>query len=61
MSYELELPKELTVVHSVFHIFILKKCLSDPSLIVPTENVGIKDNLSNEEVLVQIFDRQVLK
>ena len=61
LSYELELPKELAVVHPVFHIFILKKCLSDPSIIVPTENVGIKDNLSYEEILVQIFDRQLLK
>ena len=57
MSYELELPKELTVVHSVFHIFILKKCLSDPSLIVPTKNVGIKDKLSYEDFRVQILDR----
>ena len=27
---ELELPQELTVVHPVFHIFMLKKCLGDP-------------------------------
>ena len=45
----------------VFHISMSKKCLDDPSLIVPTENVGIKDNMSYEEVLVQILNHQVRK
>ena len=49
------------MVHQVFHISSLKKCLGDTSLIVPTENVGMKDNLSYEEVHVQILDCQVLK
>ncbi|WMV26494.1 hypothetical protein MTR67_019879 [Solanum verrucosum] len=61
VAYELELPQELAAVHSVFHISILKKCMRDPSLIIPTENIGIKDNLSYEEFPVQILDRQVRK
>ena len=61
MAYELELPQELEVVHLVFHISMLKKCLGDPSLIVPTENIGIKDNLSYEDVPIQILDWQVCK
>ncbi|WMV19616.1 hypothetical protein MTR67_013001 [Solanum verrucosum] len=36
VAYELELPQELTAVHSVFHISMLKKCMGDPSLIIPT-------------------------
>ncbi|WMV32458.1 hypothetical protein MTR67_025843 [Solanum verrucosum] len=40
---------------------MLKKCMRDPSLIIPTEDIGIKDNLSYEEILVQIQDRQVCK
>ncbi|XP_069152848.1 uncharacterized protein [Solanum lycopersicum] len=56
VAYELELSQELAEVHSVFQISMLKKCLDDPSLIVPTENVGIKDNLSNEEVPIDILD-----
>ena len=40
---------------------MLRKCLGDPSLIVPTDNVGIKDNLSYEEVPVEILNRQVRK
>ena len=38
---------------------MLKKCLGDLSLIVPTENMGIKDSLSYEEVPIQILGRQV--
>ena len=46
VAYVLELPQELAAVHPVFHISMLKKCFGDPSLIQPTDNVGIKDNLS---------------
>ncbi|WMV49774.1 hypothetical protein MTR67_043159 [Solanum verrucosum] len=45
----------------MFHISMLKKCMSDPSLIIPTENIGIKDRLSYVEVPIEILDRQVRK
>ncbi|WMV10179.1 hypothetical protein MTR67_003564 [Solanum verrucosum] len=61
VAYELELPQELEAVHPVFHISMLKKCIGDPSFILPTESIRIKDNLSYEEVPVQILDRQVRK
>ncbi|WMV25784.1 hypothetical protein MTR67_019169 [Solanum verrucosum] len=61
IAYELELPQELAAVHPVFHISMLKKCIDDPSLIIPTEDIGINDNLSSEEICVQILDRQVRK
>ncbi|WMV46694.1 hypothetical protein MTR67_040079 [Solanum verrucosum] len=61
VAYELELPQELAAVHSVFHISMLKKCMGDPSLIIPPEDIEIKDSLSYEEIPVQILDRQVRK
>ena len=61
IAYELELPQELAVLHPVFHVFMLKKCIGGPYLIVPTKNVRIKDNLSYEEIPVHILDRQVHK
>ncbi|WMV19195.1 hypothetical protein MTR67_012580 [Solanum verrucosum] len=61
VAYELELLKEIAAVHPVFHIAILQKCMGDPSLIIPTEDIGIKDSLSYEEIPVQILDRQVHK
>ncbi|WMV10056.1 hypothetical protein MTR67_003441 [Solanum verrucosum] len=61
VAYELELPQELAAVHPVFHVSILKKCMGDPSLIIPTEDIGIKDRLSYKEIPLQILDRQVRK
>jgi len=52
VAYELELPQKLVVVHSVFHISLLKKCLDDPLLIKPTYSIAVKDNLSYEEIPV---------
>ena len=60
VAYRLELPKELAAV-SVFHISMLKKCLGDPPLIIPTEYVGIKDFLYYKEILMHILDYQVHK
>ncbi|WMV58173.1 hypothetical protein MTR67_051558 [Solanum verrucosum] len=35
--------------------------LGNPSFIIPTEDIGIKDSLSYEEIHVHILDRQVCK
>ncbi|WMV37626.1 hypothetical protein MTR67_031011 [Solanum verrucosum] len=61
VAYELELSQELGAVHPVFHISMLKKYMDNPSLIIPTEDIGINDSLSYEEIPVQILDRQVRK
>nr|GEX67497.1 putative reverse transcriptase domain-containing protein [Tanacetum cinerariifolium] len=39
VAYKLELPKELSDVHSTFHVSKLKKCLSDKSLVVPMKEL----------------------
>ncbi|WMV49899.1 hypothetical protein MTR67_043284, partial [Solanum verrucosum] len=61
VAYELELPHEVAAVHPVFHISMLKTCMGDPSLMIPTKGIGIKDSLSYEEIPIQILDRQVCK
>ncbi|WMV10188.1 hypothetical protein MTR67_003573 [Solanum verrucosum] len=61
VAYELELLQELTSVPSVFHVSMLRTCMDDPLLIIPTEDISIKDSLSYEEIPVQILDRQVRK
>ena len=45
-SYELDLRQELSTVHLVFQISMLKKFMGDTSFIIPTKNIGIKDSLS---------------
>ncbi|WMV59113.1 hypothetical protein MTR67_052498 [Solanum verrucosum] len=57
--YELDFPTELAVVHPIFHISFLKKCVGDPTSIVPLESVVVKDSLTYEEVPVELLDRQV--
>nr|XP_009767178.1 PREDICTED: uncharacterized protein LOC104218392 [Nicotiana sylvestris] len=61
VAYELELPKELAAVHPVFHVSMLNKFMGDPSLLVPTEIIGVKDSMSYEEIPVAILDRQIHK
>ena len=49
-TYELKLPSELALVHPVFHVSILKKCIGDPKSILPIEGLGVRNKISYEEV-----------
>ncbi|GKC38271.1 hypothetical protein Tco_1050655, partial [Tanacetum coccineum] len=59
MSYKLELPKELSNVHSTFHVSNLKKCLSDESLVIPMKELRLDDKLNFVEEPVEIMDSEV--
>nr|XP_016488938.1 PREDICTED: uncharacterized protein LOC107808886 [Nicotiana tabacum] len=61
VAYELEFSQELVAVHPVFHLSMLKKFMGDPSLVVPTEIIGVKDSLTYEEIPVAILDSQIRK
>nr|XP_016433201.1 PREDICTED: uncharacterized protein LOC107759716 [Nicotiana tabacum] len=61
VSYELVLPQELASVHPIFHMSMLKKFTGDPSLVVPTKIIGVKDSLTYDEIPVAILDRQICK
>nr|GFD25136.1 putative chromo domain-containing protein [Tanacetum cinerariifolium] len=39
VAYQLELPEELNGVHDTFHVSNLKKCLADPTLQVPLDEI----------------------
>ncbi|XP_060170645.1 uncharacterized protein LOC132601579 [Lycium barbarum] len=53
VAYELELPQKLAAM--------LRKYVGDPSLVVPTDTITIKDVLTYEEIPIAILDRQVHK
>ncbi|GJY19298.1 putative reverse transcriptase domain-containing protein [Tanacetum coccineum] len=59
MAYKLELPKELSNVHSTFHVSNLKKCLSDESLVIPLKELQLDDKLNFVKEPVEIMDREV--
>lgn len=56
---DVNLKNELALVHPVFHLSILYKCVGDPSTIVPLNGLETKENPPYEEVLVEILDLQV--
>ncbi|GJU09218.1 putative reverse transcriptase domain-containing protein [Tanacetum coccineum] len=55
----LELPHQLSMVHSTFHISNLKKCLSDEPLAIPLDELHIDDKLHFVEEPVEIMDREI--
>ena len=59
MAYELDLPNELAMVHPVFHVSMLGKFIGDENTIVLLQDVQIEENLSYEELPVEILDRQL--
>ncbi|GKB01655.1 putative reverse transcriptase domain-containing protein [Tanacetum coccineum] len=59
MAYKLELPEKLCNVHSTFHVYNLKKCLSDESLVIPMKKLRLDDKLNFVEEPVEIMDREV--
>ncbi|GJQ92735.1 putative reverse transcriptase domain-containing protein [Tanacetum coccineum] len=59
IAYKLELPQQLSRVHSTFHVSNLKKCLSDEPLEIPLDEIHIDDKLYFVEELVEIMDREV--
>nr|GEX35247.1 putative reverse transcriptase domain-containing protein [Tanacetum cinerariifolium] len=59
IAYKLELPEELSNIHSTFHVSDLKKCLSDESLIIPIKELRLDDKLNFMEEPVEIMDQKV--
>ncbi|GJX00848.1 putative reverse transcriptase domain-containing protein [Tanacetum coccineum] len=58
VAYKLELPEELSNVHSTFHISNLKKCLSDESQVIPMKELRLDDKLNFVEEPVGIWVRE---
>ncbi|GJZ09132.1 putative reverse transcriptase domain-containing protein, partial [Tanacetum coccineum] len=59
IAYRLELPNQLSRVHSTFHVSNLKKCFSDEPLAIPLDEIHIDDKLNFIEEPVEIMDRKV--
>ncbi|GJS23225.1 putative reverse transcriptase domain-containing protein [Tanacetum coccineum] len=59
VAYRLELPEQLSRVHSTFHVSNLKKCLSDEPLAIPLDEIHVDDKLNFIEEPIEIMDREV--
>ncbi|GKD05584.1 putative reverse transcriptase domain-containing protein [Tanacetum coccineum] len=56
LAYRLELPEQLSRVHSTFHVSHLKKCFVDEQLAIPLDEIQIDDKLNFIEEPVEIMD-----
>ncbi|GJV16808.1 reverse transcriptase domain-containing protein [Tanacetum coccineum] len=61
LAYKLDLPEELDGVHDTFHVSNLKKCLADPTLQVPLDEIQVDAKLNFVEDHVEILERDFKK
>nr|GEW33926.1 putative reverse transcriptase domain-containing protein [Tanacetum cinerariifolium] len=61
VAYRLKLPQELSCVHDTFHASNLKKCLAEPDVQVPLDEIEIDENLHFVEEPMEIVKRDVKK
>ncbi|GJZ97818.1 putative reverse transcriptase domain-containing protein [Tanacetum coccineum] len=56
-----QLPEELNGVHDMFHVSNLKKCLADPILQVPLDEIRVDAKLNFVKDSVEILEREFKK
>ncbi|GJX84890.1 putative reverse transcriptase domain-containing protein [Tanacetum coccineum] len=61
VAYRLDLPEEMNGVHDTFHVSNLKKCLADPTLQVPLDEIRVDAKLNFMEEPVEILEREFKK
>ncbi|GJV59228.1 putative reverse transcriptase domain-containing protein [Tanacetum coccineum] len=61
VAYRLDLPEELNGVHDTFHMSNLKKCLTNPTLKVPLDEIRVDAKLNYIEEPVEILEREFKK
>ncbi|GKG03792.1 hypothetical protein Tco_0314179, partial [Tanacetum coccineum] len=61
IAYRLRLPEEFNGVHDTFHVSNFKKCLADPTLHVPLDEIQVDAKLNFMEKPVEILEREFKK
>ncbi|CAN6695049.1 unnamed protein product [Malus baccata var. baccata] len=56
VAYRLKLPPELSKVHDVFHVSMLRHYVSNPSHVIPPQPLEINSDLTYDEEPVTILD-----
>ena len=59
LAYRLALPPELSRIHNVFHVSMLRRYRSDPSHVIKDSEVEISENLSYVEEPIRIVDHKI--
>nr|GEW83006.1 reverse transcriptase domain-containing protein [Tanacetum cinerariifolium] len=61
VAYMLDFPEELDGVHDTFHVSNFKKCLADPTLQVPLDEIQVDAKFNYVEKPVEILKREFKK
>nr|GEX26731.1 hypothetical protein [Tanacetum cinerariifolium] len=59
VAYRLELPEQLSRVHSTFYVSNINKCLPDESLAISLDEIHVDDKLNFIEEPIEIIDHEV--
>ena len=55
-AYQLQLPAQWSEVHDVFHVSMLRKCLSDAMPVLNLEDIEVHDGVTYDEQPVRILN-----
>ena len=58
VAYRLELPEELSRIHSTFHVSQLRKCIMDQEAVVSLDDIQVDELLNYVERPVAILERK---
>ncbi|XP_052181883.1 uncharacterized protein LOC127794676 [Diospyros lotus] len=56
LAYRLALPPQLSGVHNIFHVFMLRKYVLDPQHIIDYQTIEVREDVAYEEMLVSILE-----
>ncbi|KAK2409545.1 hypothetical protein QL285_044961 [Trifolium repens] len=61
VAYRIALPPSLSNLHNVFHVSQLRKYVSDPTHVIKTDDIQVRENLVVETLPLRVEGREVKK